>query len=287
MIKRILFPTDYSNTANNAFKYALHLANKQNAELYVIHVYDPPLISGRVNPELVLKLISKTNFQKLEQIEAYGPTLKTIQAELGLEEVNILFKVKEGLLIPGIEEAIEKNNIDLVVMGTDGEDASFHKKILGTNTVNTISRVQIPVLSIPSMAKFEHVKNILFTTLFDLKEQDTLDELVAMAETLNANIHCIHISSKDNTESVNQVYQSWKDRYKGNSINFQVFSNEEVGQAISNFIDQQKAPIDLVATFQREKSFFEHMLEKSTTELLAKKLKLPLLVYKKQPVNNL
>lgn len=35
-MKKILFPTDFSDTANNAFLYTLHLAKLYNAEVFII-----------------------------------------------------------------------------------------------------------------------------------------------------------------------------------------------------------------------------------------------------------
>ena len=37
--KRILFPTDFSECANEAYEYALLIANMYNAELHIFHGY--------------------------------------------------------------------------------------------------------------------------------------------------------------------------------------------------------------------------------------------------------
>ena len=41
-MKKILFPTDFSPTAENAFLYALALAAAMKAHLTLIHVYELP-----------------------------------------------------------------------------------------------------------------------------------------------------------------------------------------------------------------------------------------------------
>jgi len=38
MISKILIPTDFSSVANNALDYAIHLAQKTNASLHLLHV---------------------------------------------------------------------------------------------------------------------------------------------------------------------------------------------------------------------------------------------------------
>ena len=40
-IKKILFPTDFSECANNAFVYALMMADKMEADIEVVHIVFP------------------------------------------------------------------------------------------------------------------------------------------------------------------------------------------------------------------------------------------------------
>lgn len=282
-MKKILFPTDYSETANNAFKYALQLADSKNAELYVLHVYDPPIISGPISPSLVDNVIKRNDFEKLEQLHANSPILKTLRSELNLDHVEVFFKVKEGLLIPEIQNAIDQHDIDFVVMGTDGNNASFHKKILGTNTINTISKVKVPVLSVPKEATYKPLEKIIFTSLFSEEEEETLDQLVEAAEKLGATIKCVHVKQK-NCESCIKVYERWKERYKGRPVSFHVFTSDNIEKAIMEFIHSEQ-PVSMVATIQRPKSFFESILQKSTTQHLAKHLKVPFFVYKAENNN--
>lgn len=276
-MKKILFPTDYSETANNAFKYALQLADYSNAELYVIHVYDPPVISGGISPHLVDNVIKKNDFEKLEQLHANSPTLIALRKELNLEHVEVFFKVKEGLLIPEIQNAILENNIDFIVMGTDGINASLHKKILGSNTVNTISKVDIPVLSIPKEAEFKNIENIVFTTRLEEEEEETLEELIEAANKLNAKLKCVYVSTKKKT-ACDAVYNKWKEKYKNEPVSFHLFNTDKIEKVLLDFITSEK--VDMVATVKQNKSFLERVLSKSITQHLAKHLKVPFFAYK-------
>ncbi|MEC4113674.1 universal stress protein [Myroides pelagicus] len=277
-MKKILFPTDYSETANNAFKYALQLANQKNANLYVLHVYDPPVISGHISPKLVDGVSKRSAFQNLEELQTHTPELNQIRTELNLEHVEVFYKVEEGLLIPEIINAIEELHIDFIVMGTEGTNANFAKRILGSNTLNTISKVKVPVLSVPKEAQYRPVKNIVFTTMLNLEEQETLDRIIEGAINFDYHVKCVHIKRND-CEDCDKVYEEWKERYKDKPITFHIINAENIEQTIMDFIDSKK-PIDIVATIQRNKSFFESILQKSTTQHLAKHLKIPFLVYK-------
>lgn len=284
-MRKILFPTDYSETANNAFRYALHLANNTNSELYVLHVYDPPVISGGISPSLVDKVIKKTNFLKLEQLEANSPILKQIQQEHDLENVQVFFQIKEGLLLPEIFQAISQNDIDFLVMGTEGTNASFHKKILGSNALNAISKVEIPTLIIPKEATYSKLHNVIFTSSLQLEEQSTLDELVDIAQSLGAHIKCVHIKTKKCPDCM-EVYKQWKIRYQDKPISFHLFSDENVEKSLLEFI-QIEQPVSMVAMIKKDRTFFEELFYKSTTEHLAKHLKVPVFIYKKNKQTNL
>ena len=55
-MKKILFPTDFSKTANHAFVYALEMAKFLEAELIVLHTYSLPVVSYEGYPSYVLEV---------------------------------------------------------------------------------------------------------------------------------------------------------------------------------------------------------------------------------------
>ena len=46
MIRHILAPTDLSSESRGAIKYAMHLAQRFQAKLTLLHVYEPPAVGG-------------------------------------------------------------------------------------------------------------------------------------------------------------------------------------------------------------------------------------------------
>ena len=46
MITKILIPTDFSEVANNALQYAIHLAKKTHAEIHVLYVKNIPIMDN-------------------------------------------------------------------------------------------------------------------------------------------------------------------------------------------------------------------------------------------------
>ncbi len=278
-MEKILFPTDYSETANNAYRYALHLAHKQGAELYVLHVYDPPVISGRIPPNMIDNVYKHYNFEELSQIEEHHSLLKQIQNEMNKQNVKVYLKVKPGLLKHEIKTAIAKYDIDYIVMGTDGS-TGYYKKFIGTNTLNTIDNVKIPVLSIPKEAKFKKVNSVIHLTGFNLDEEKTTALISAGAKERKLKVKCVHLKRSHFKEYEDRVNE-WKEKYENEWFSFHLFSNEKsVFEGISHYLKDEE--FDLVSIAHRHRRFFEKLFSNSLTLQLGKDLAVPLLVYRKE-----
>src|SRR5690606_32726141 len=146
-MKNILFPTDFSKTADNAFVYALHLAKTLGADLHVLHTYSMPIVTGLgiESTEVIQQVFDNVELTSFEDFKNEAAELRKIAEDEGLSDVKLSFDFQEGDLIINIMEAISKENIDLVVMGTTGA-SGFGKKFFGSNTVNTIKSIDIPIL---------------------------------------------------------------------------------------------------------------------------------------------
>jgi hypothetical protein len=97
-------------------------------------------------------------------------------------DLQCLCVLAQEELIPALESNIKSHEADLVVMGTKG--ATGLKRILiGSNTVNVLSKTKLPVLVIPHDARFEAFnrtgKNrvVLATDLREVGQDRILDVL--------------------------------------------------------------------------------------------------------------
>jgi len=142
-IKRILFPTDFSENSEYAFLYALAFARDFGSKLYLLHVvYFPPQMPefdiGRVLDGLVKS--AEKNLKKLIQ--------KT-------PETQVIFhpEVRVGVEYPEIIELAEREKIDLIVMGTRGRTGLAHA-FLGSVAERVVRHAPCPVLTVkPPKAK--------------------------------------------------------------------------------------------------------------------------------------
>lgn len=165
-MKTIVAPVDFSKASMNALSFAAEIAKRSSAQLIILTI----LKTGETKDEAKEKL----NFIQKDLEKTFGKDLKS-------ETLTV-----NGDLVDSLKEILTIRKSELVVMGTKG--ASGLKKILiGSNTVNVIAKIDVPVLVVPEVAKFENFllkgKNriVLATDLDTLIKTDALDILKEIA----------------------------------------------------------------------------------------------------------
>lgn len=283
-MKKILFPTDFSDTANNAFLYTLHLAKLYNAEVFVTHIYDKKVISTLYGgqPELVATIYVDVELDEFEYFKEESKKLRMIAEENNLSDVKLNFIFKSGSLVSTLGEIIEKEKINLVVMGTSGA-TNFEKKLWGSNTMNALRSLDIPILSIPKKAIFKGVKNIGFASALKDSDKPILANLLNFYDDNNLIIKVLYIIKNDkNTEVEEQLIDkkivSWESEFRNEKLIFIKKISDSVTKGIYQLIFDEN--IDIVVIAKRDLSFIDSLFTHSLSEDLAKKMDFPLLVVK-------
>ena len=278
-MKKILFPTDFSETANNAFLYALNLAKSIDAQVYVLHVYELPMITGSLSAGLIQNVYETVELGSFDNFKDNIPQLRQIADDNGLNEIPIKFILEEGNFLYILREIIGEESVDFVVMGTDG-NSGIEKMLFGSNTINAITSMKVPILSIPHGMSFKGFKNIGFTTVFDQKDKDALKYLIEIANRHHAKIHCMHVSKDGKFNQ--QAMKDWQDQFAGDPIVFEVYNDADPVNAVLDFIKEKQ--IDLLTVVSRNKGFFDKIFSPGFTKKIANKNITPLFVFHEQKV---
>ena len=273
-MKKILFPTDFSETANNAFLFVLNLAENQNAELYVLHAFQYPMISGGVDATILQNVYDTIELRNFENMKDHIPALRKLADENGFSSIDLKFIVKEGMLSFVLPNFIEEEKVDFVVMGTTG-NTGFDKVIFGSNTMNAIKHLKIPVLSIPKGFKYRGINHIGFTTIFEDKDRKALDYLTDIAYRYKAKVHCLHVSKDGNYDI--PTLNHWKEYYKDEPVDFSIYTADESVDAVLEFIKSEK--LDMLTVVSRNKGFFEKLFSPSFTKKILSQNIVPLFVF--------
>jgi nucleotide-binding universal stress UspA family protein len=136
-IKRILFPTDFSENSDYAFQHALEYARHFGAKLYVVHVvYFPPQMPEQ-NVGRVIDVLLKDGEKRL----------KTLIRRISDPELIFHPEVRIGTVDREIIELARKEKIDVIVMGTHGRTGLAHV-FLGSVAERVVRHAPCPVLTV-------------------------------------------------------------------------------------------------------------------------------------------
>lgn len=183
-IKKILVPTDFSETAANALRQAIYLAKLNKAEIKLIHVVSPVYTTGS---ELTLPY-SQDFFNKIKK--AATDHLKEIANETKeSNDVKTTFDVRMG----GVEEVInfiaKKEKIDLILMGTHGT-SGVKEFFIGSNAYKVVHNANNPVITVQKKTK-AGFKNIIMPIRLGLHSRQKVDYVVDLARALGSTVHVV------------------------------------------------------------------------------------------------
>ena len=139
-IERILFPTDFSDCAEHALKYAVELGKRFEAKLYLMHVLDTR-IYGHLEP------FANTVWSIYDAKEQAAKSIVEIVTEKEQKALHVESSVREGTPFVEIIKFAKEAEIDLIVIGTHGRTGLTHM-LMGSVAEKVVRKSPCPVLTI-------------------------------------------------------------------------------------------------------------------------------------------
>lgn len=272
-MKKILFPTDFSDVSKNAFIYALKLAEFINAEIVTMHVYQLPQANYVNVSEYLHEIYDVTELSNFENYKDEVPILRKIAEANNLGHIKISHVLILGNLVPEIKKITENENFDFVVMGTKGA-TGLKETFFGTIASKVMNDVKALVLAIPEHCKYHPIEKILFITQYKPEDTGSFVRVLSLAKIFQAHIDCLRVASPHH-EVKDDSRKDWKVLVENNEVTFHSIKGEDVEGIILNFIDLHK--INLIAMHVYHRNFFEKLFEISLSKKLAFHINVPIL----------
>lgn len=272
-MKKILFPTDFSNAANNAFLYALQLARSIDAEILTLHVYELPLVDYMDVPVYLLDIYEVTEVSNFKNYRHNIPVLRDIAEKHHLEDIIVSNVLESGNLLDNIQKITSEQSIDYIVMGTkssDGISAAF----LGSVTEKVMHQAHTIVLAIPENCQFEKPKKILFITRFQPADRGLLKNVLALAKLFQSSVDCLYVRNSNNIIE-ESVIDDWKDLLEQDEVTYHTLLGNDVEHTILDFIEAHHT--DILAMPVHDRGFFEGLFHVSLSKKLTSQVRIPII----------
>ena len=190
-IKNLLFPTDFSPAADAAVPYATEIVKRFGATLYALHVR-PPVINPMTEPAAWPALERAAKAEADAQTQALRAAFPGIKPEV---------KIEEGDFWRILESVIEKQKMDLIVLGTRGR-AGAAKFFLGSRAEAIFRKAPCAVLTIgphsqPKPPRGGEFTEILFATDFGPASAGAAAYAISLAQEFQARLTLLHVIAED------------------------------------------------------------------------------------------
>jgi nucleotide-binding universal stress UspA family protein len=141
---RIIAATDFSPASEPAVAQAVRLARAEDAELTLVHVYEPPGAASFGS-----YVASPGLYDEIEQALRSGAekSLAPLVEAARKQGVRVTSRVLRGIPHSGITGAAVENHADLIVIGTHGR-SGFFRFFLGSVAQKVIAAAPCPVMTV-------------------------------------------------------------------------------------------------------------------------------------------
>ncbi|GAB4048923.1 universal stress protein [Spirosoma litoris] len=270
-MKKIVFPTDFSKETGRVLPLAAQLAKRFNADLHLVHVLSPPLISYPPRIPAVYD-------QYQQASEAVDNAFEELKALSCLENVRTHTHILPGADPVDLLKDVHLADADLLVMASSG--ATGLKEVLwGSNAEELIREAPMPVLVVKKPPTSTDIKTVVFASDF----LEHYDSSIPFLKTLLSSfeypiVHLIYVNTLSNfvpTHEIKARMEAFTARYHFWLCTLNQQDEFDVETGLLNFAKEKNADLIILGTHGRHG--LRHLLQGSIAEDVANHASIPVL----------
>ncbi|HPG57291.1 MAG TPA: universal stress protein [Candidatus Wallbacteria bacterium] len=278
MFKNILVPVDGSEYGFSQVSHALDIAAIYHSKVTLLHVVDIKIVEGPLLRDMTFLSEAVTDFEYHSEIknsleEKGRLILQKLAAEC--EKAGVAFETK---LLPGIvPNTIAENakTADLVIMGKRGENANFGSAFLGSVVENATRLVNKPVMVVDE--KYRKLQKVLFAYDGTASANKALQLLAQFTLAAKYDLCVITVADDEiDGKAVLDEAVSYLESYDIRPE--QILKSGDVVNTIIETADQAGHDVIMMGAYGH--SAIHQMLLGSTTTLLVRAAKVPVILYR-------
>lgn len=287
-MKKLLVPTDFSEDAARAVRYAIDLGQALEAELLLYHACFDPMLDSDLprwhadgdsgqQGELVLNQAQAQATRMMEDLQ------KSLQAEAPSLRVETL--VEMGFAERNIPEVSLREGCDLIVMGTRGKGRVL-KTFFGSVTASVMQRASTPVMVVPEGATFEPFRHVMYASDFDPADGVVVRQMLETLRPLDFGLYTVFIYNDHGHPYRKEDYQGLKEALQSHMhhvipdarMDIVATGDHDLVQGLQRQL--QENDVDLLVMTTHARNFVTRLMQPSQTKRMMFQTKTPLLVFR-------
>jgi nucleotide-binding universal stress UspA family protein len=183
--KKILIPTDFSETGMLALEHGTFMARLMKAQLCLMHAVEGLEYAYSIyEPEVIV-----TNMSGVDDI--VQEKLERIATQIARDHcIHVDILLSHGRASMEITGLAKENAVDIIIMGTQGTDG-MQEYIIGSNAQRVVNNAPCPVITVQQHAKKLGFTNIVMPIDNSTYSRQKVDYVVALAKMYGSKVHLL------------------------------------------------------------------------------------------------
>jgi nucleotide-binding universal stress UspA family protein len=276
-MKNILVLTDFSDRAKSAAEYAMHMAIKIKANIFLCHALGvTEQLTYPVEDHLILR---NQTIKRLREIGMHLHQMLSNEKQTVTFCPSISYINDLDMLTEAARRVVHEKIIDLVIIGSS-KPKGLSKFFMGSHTSDILDNINCPVLIVPEQTTYRGIRNMTYATDLTFNNTKVISYLAHLAKSFGAEISVKHISPLDlplsraeKAVEYSIIEQMDEDNIK---LSYNTIKGDNVPKGLMEISDSEK--VDILTLVHKRYDFFEGLFHSSISKQLAHSTKVPLLV---------
>lgn|GEM_PF-3649880 len=272
LMKRILFPTDFSEHSGNALVFASAFAELSDAEIILFHTI-VPVVGSITQMGYTVELNSVLYDLASESLENIAKTLQN-------KGISTQTTLRNGYVTNEVEAAIEEFSINMIIMGSHGK-SNLIDKLVGSTAAHVMMNIDIPSVIVPSKYNNRPIRRAAFAHQLVQPSIKHLDMALNFTKILGVpQLEVVHIYSneQDVYEADKTIINQIDSIFSDERIHYHFINNDSVVEGLSLFLKENN--IDLLITSSNKKTFWRRLMLGNISAKMAMEIDTPILILK-------
>jgi nucleotide-binding universal stress UspA family protein len=258
--QRILVPTDLSDFAGTALRWAGMLQLRLGARLTIVYANEPYVPFDAIEGPAAYVLQHDPRFRERLTSELHDHVERFLPGLGDAAETKVVDQAPAQAIL----ETAESIQADLIVMGTHGR-TGWRRTLLGSVAEKVVRHADRPVLCVPAEAEAA-IGKILCPVNFTATARIALDEAAMLAETFDAELLIVHVTDLlEQSSNVERDFAAWIDpRVRSRCRYSHVVSTGNAAEETIRLAHD--ANVDLIVLGSQHKRFADTTVMGATTE---------------------